>query len=267
MKVPVAAQHPRAALTRALYRALLEVGRSAEYPLRIRLPLHQSLVQWPPTAQQHAFVPARSAAQELFPGLAKGGEADAPELEANTLRSIIRSEFRRLVDGQDQQTAAANSALVDIGLNALKALNLQLDLAKRTSVVRSELPATGAAVIVEASSVYRGREGPFYVFAYRLRLRNVGDVPVQVIGRSWDIRNADGSQQAKVPRGSPGIVGQMPTLQPGGDAFEYASGTTLKTPAGAVQGSLQIMSLGDGVEPSPFDAEVGRFLCISGEES
>jgi uncharacterized protein affecting Mg2+/Co2+ transport len=178
--------------------------------------------------------------------------------------------------------------------------------------------------------------------ADRIRIANVGTVPVQVrqrdvaaarrrslsslprcvaaalrqvVGRSWRIRNADGSAHATVPRGSPGVVGQTcastraraqrrggveaarcggrgqwvsgrgwwrapvalalgsfgsrrgcrarrrarPRLQPGGDVFEYASGTTLASPHGTVEGALQMMSLGGEGEPIPFDATVGRF--------
>ena len=134
-------------------------------------------------------------------------------------------------------------------------------MAKRSSAVRTDSD-TGAAVLVEATSEFMGRDSSNYVFSYRLRLTNVGAVPVQVIGRSWDIRNADGSSHASVPRGSPGIVGQTPRLLPNGDCFEYASGTSLATPTGTVEGSLQMMSLGQGDE-RPFDALVGRFECVA----
>ena len=126
------------------------------------------------------------------------------------------------------------------------------------------MEGTGAAVSVEATSAYRGRDGAAYVFEYRIRVANVGAVPVQVLGRQWDIRNADGSSHAHVPRGSPGIVGQIPRLLPHGEAFEYASGTTLQTPSGTVEGSLQMAVLGGDNErdvAAHFDALVGRFRC------
>ena len=44
--------------------------------------------------------------------------------------------------------------------------------------------------------------------------------------------------------------------------LEYASGTSLATPTGTVEGSLQMMSLGQGDE-RPFDALVGRFECVA----
>ena len=141
-------------------------------------------------------------------------------------------------------------------------LHTQIAMTRCSSVTTTTVEGTGAAVRVEATSAYRGRDAKSYVFQYRLRLTNVGAVPVQVIGRSWDIRNADGSSHASVPRGSPGIVGQTPRLLPNGDCFEYASGTSLATPTGTVEGSLQMMSLGQGDE-RPFDALVGRFECVA----
>ena len=94
-----------------------------------------------------------------------------------------------------------------------------------------------------------------------MRIINEGDAVVRLLGREWRIHNADGSLHAsvprrcplnltlarararapalaralalaltpspnQVPRGSPGVVGETPTLGPG-QAFEYASGTTL----------------------------------------
>ena len=102
-----------------------------------------------------------------------------------------------------------------------------------------------------------------------MRIINEGDAIVRLLGREWRIRNADGSLHALVPRGSPGVVGETPTLAPG-QAFEYASGTTLDQPGGSVEGCFQMLSH-VGLEGTPdtaeggglpFDAAVGRFECI-----
>ena len=216
--------------------------------------------------QQFAFLPARSAAVQLFPaerGYALPPDADELMIEPDALRCIMRDVFR-------QTTASKSSAAadpVDLGLHALKIMHGQLAMRQHSSVVRTELDG-GIAVLVEATSAYRGRDGPSYVFSYRIRLTNVGTVPVQLVARQWDIRNSDGTSHATVPRGSPGVVGQTPKLEPGGDSFEYASGTTLATSTGTVEGSLQMMSLGggdDGMDDGkggPFDAIVGRFPCV-----
>ena len=88
---------------------------------------------------------------------------------------------------------------------------------------------------------------------------------MQVVGRQWDIRNADGSLHASVPRGSPGIVGQTPRLVPGGEAFEYASGSSFATAGGTIEGSLQMVSLPPNRPQESFDAAVGKFECIVDE--
>lgn len=237
-------------LTRAIYRSLLTAARSlGREHLRLRLPVSESKAQWLRGSQQYGFVPACVSARDIFPHLS----ADATDvLEPEALRDVIRSEFRRALEKPN----------LDQGLTALKGLHAQLALAKRSSAVVTEHPETGAAVCIEATSEYITRDGPMYVFQYRIRVSNVGSVPVQIVGRGWDIRNNDGSNHATVPRGSPGVVGQTPRLQPGGDAFEYASGTTFATPGGTIEGTLQCVSLPDGEEQNSFDATVGRFVCL-----
>ena len=105
--------------------------------------------------------------------------------------------------------------------------------------------------------------GKVWAFEYRIRVRNDGDVPVQLLGREWCIRNADGSIHGHVPKGSPGVVGETPVLQPK-QAFEYASGTTFNTAGGSVEGSFQMARLPDGGGQllEKFDAAVARFDCI-----
>jgi uncharacterized protein affecting Mg2+/Co2+ transport len=243
-------------LARTLYRALLGVPRAiGTGKLRIRLPVDQSPNQWGRGSQQFGFVPARSAAEQVFPSAEPSDELNAPEHSADTLRTLIRHEFRRALTRDDA---------LDLGLDALKQLHAQMAMAERSSCVCTKHDETGAAVCIEATSHYVGRDGPLFVFQYRIRVSNVGAIPVQVVSRGWDMRNQDGSSQAVVARGSPGVVGQTPRLQPGGDAFEYASGTAFATPGGSIQGSLQIVSLGreDGNEAATFDAEVGLFNCL-----
>ena len=87
-----------------------------------------------------------------------------------------------------------------------------------------------------------------------MRIINEGDAIVRLLGREWRIRNADGSLHALVPRGSPGVVGETPTLAPG-QAFEYTSGAVLETPRGTMHGSYQ-MEREDG---SAFDATIAPF--------
>lgn len=72
-----------------------------------------------------------------------------------------------------------------------------------------------------------------YVWAYHVRMENLGQETVQLKTRYWKIIDSKGF--VKEVRG-PGVVGETPVLLPGG-AFEYSSGTTLPTASGIMSGS------------------------------
>jgi ApaG protein len=102
-------------------------------------------------------------------------------------------------------------------------------------------------------------EDGLYVFAYTITITNTGDIAAQVISRTWNVNDANGVTE-KV-RGL-GLVGQQPFLQPG-QAFEYTSGTRLRTPTGTMHGSFFCVAE-DGEK---FDADVPMFVldALSGE--
>jgi ApaG protein len=75
-----------------------------------------------------------------------------------------------------------------------------------------------------------------YVWAYRIEIRNVGDRTVRLRNRHWCITDALG--RTEEVRG-PGVVGEEPTLAPGG-AFQYTSGCPLKTPSGIMVGTYEM---------------------------
>ena len=95
-------------------------------------------------------------------------------------------------------------------------------------------------------------EQGLYVFSYTVTITNTGDVPAQLISRTWNVNDANGHTE-KV-RGL-GVVGQQPLLKPG-QAFEYTSGTRLRTPTGTMHGSFFCVAE-DGEK---FDAEVPMFV-------
>lgn len=91
-----------------------------------------------------------------------------------------------------------------------------------------------------------------YVFAYTVRITNIGAYPAQIIGRHWII--TDGEQRIEEVRGL-GVVGQQPLLPPG-ETFEYTSGCPLPTPVGTMRGTY--LCVGDnGV---PFEVEIPEFV-------
>jgi ApaG protein len=90
-----------------------------------------------------------------------------------------------------------------------------------------------------------------YVFAYTIRINNVGQVPAQLLSRHWLITDANG--QVQEVRGE-GVVGEQPRLRPG-EHFEYTSGAVLETPLGTMRGSYRMVA-DDG---TPFDAVIDPF--------
>jgi ApaG protein len=91
-----------------------------------------------------------------------------------------------------------------------------------------------------------------YVFAYTITITNTGDIPAQLISRSWNVNDANGHTE-KV-RGL-GVVGQQPLIQPG-TSFEYTSGTRLRTPTGTMHGSYFFVAE-DGER---FDVDIPMFV-------
>lgn len=91
-----------------------------------------------------------------------------------------------------------------------------------------------------------------YFFTYTITVRNTGRVAAQLISRTWNVNDADGNRE-KVK--GLGVVGRQPLLQPG-EAFEYTSGTRLRTPTGTMHGSFFCVAE-DGEK---FDVDVPMFV-------
>jgi ApaG protein len=90
-----------------------------------------------------------------------------------------------------------------------------------------------------------------FVWAYKVRIENKGDVAVQLRSRHWKI--TDGLGRKQDVKGA-GVIGQTPRLKPG-EVFEYTSGTPLSTPSGFMGGTYQMVSeTGEN-----FDIEIPTF--------
>ena len=77
-----------------------------------------------------------------------------------------------------------------------------------------------------------------YVFSYTIRITNTGQVPAQLVSRTWNVNDANGHTERV--RGL-GVVGQQPLLKPG-EAFQYSSGCQLRTPSGTMHGSFHCVA-------------------------
>jgi ApaG protein len=98
-----------------------------------------------------------------------------------------------------------------------------------------------------------------FVFAYTIMITNTGDIPAQLVSRTWNVNDANGhTERVK----GLGVIGQQPFLKPG-QSFEYTSGTRLRTPTGTMHGSFFCVAE-DGEK---FDVDIPMFVldALSGE--
>lgn len=76
-----------------------------------------------------------------------------------------------------------------------------------------------------------------YLWAYHVKIENLGDAPVQLKNRYWEITDSLGRTQ--IVKGT-GVVGEQPTIPPG-EIYEYTSGTPLTTPSGIMVGRYHMV--------------------------
>ncbi|MEE8267543.1 MAG: Co2+/Mg2+ efflux protein ApaG [Gemmatimonadales bacterium] len=94
-----------------------------------------------------------------------------------------------------------------------------------------------------------------FVFAYFVRIENVGDEEAQLLRRRWLIHDSIG-EDLEVE--GEGVVGEQPLLEPGG-VHEYSSFCVLKSPQGYMEGHY-LFGRPDG---STFTADIPRFILDS----
>ncbi|MBO6947853.1 MAG: Co2+/Mg2+ efflux protein ApaG [Rhodospirillales bacterium] len=76
-----------------------------------------------------------------------------------------------------------------------------------------------------------------HVWAYQVRVENLGTQPVQLLTRRWRITDGNGRAHEVI---GDGVVGDKPVLKPG-DHYEYSSGTPLATSTGFMTGVFQMI--------------------------
>lgn len=112
---------------------------------------------------------------------------------------------------------------------------------------------------VEPEAAYSAEQSDIaadvYVFHYHIRIVNTGRRAAQLISRHWIITDANDAVQEV--RGV-GVVGEQPRLEPG-EAYEYSSATSLKTPYGSMRGRYQLVA-DDGTR---FEAEIPEMVLVA----
>jgi ApaG protein len=78
-----------------------------------------------------------------------------------------------------------------------------------------------------------------YLFAYRITIENLSNVPVKLWRRHWHIVDSNGSYREVEGEG---VVGQQPVIEPGG-SYQYVSAANLRSEIGKMFGTYQMENL------------------------
>jgi ApaG protein len=100
-----------------------------------------------------------------------------------------------------------------------------------------------------------------YVFAYFVRIENVGTMAAQLLTRRWLIHDSVGEGVDTEVIGE-GVVGEQPTILPGA-LHEYQSFCILKSGEGWMEGHYGLLRQ-DG---TPFEASIPRFILSASEST
>lgn len=84
-------------------------------------------------------------------------------------------------------------------------------------------------------------EQNYFLFAYKIRIENLGEHAVQLMSREWIIKDANGQKRTVTGEG---VVGEQPIIEPG-QSHEYISGCHFETPFGTMEGHYFLRKLID----------------------
>lgn len=143
----------------------------------------------------------------------------------------------------------------------------ELKLVAPHALLKCSSDATTMGIRVQVRSVYiEDRSQPSkgqYFFAYRIRITNNSERPVQLLRRHWMVTDANGRSENIW---GIGVIGQQPVILPQ-TGFEYSSACPLSTPSGKMEGDFE-MKHTDKVGTSTFNVEIAPFsLSVVGDDS
>lgn len=90
-----------------------------------------------------------------------------------------------------------------------------------------------------------------WFWSYHVRIENGRAAAVQLLGRHWIIRDANG--HVHDVRGQ-GVVGDTPRIE-SGESYDYVSGCPLETPSGQMAGEFHMVD----DQGLPFDIRIPDF--------
>jgi ApaG protein len=146
---------------------------------------------------------------------------------------------------------------------------------KHGSDTRTVAAGASVRVVVRPSYIaeHSDPERDRYVFTYHITILNEGETTVRLLSRYWLISDADGESHEVEGEG---VIGEQPVIRPG-HSHEYESFSPLATPWGTMEGHYtmvrlhpntpeQAMSLDPSELGEVFEAKVGRFYLVSGQD-
>ncbi|KAL5202852.1 hypothetical protein ABZP36_013804 [Zizania latifolia] len=135
------------------------------------------------------------------------------------------------------------------------------------SLLKCSSDATTLGIRVQVRSVYiESRSQPLkgqFFFAYRIRITNNSQRPVQLLRRHWIVTDANGRTENIW---GVGVVGEQPVIFPR-TGFEYSSACPLNTPNGRMEGDFEMKHI-DKAGSSTFNVAIAPFsLSILGDDN
>ena len=103
---------------------------------------------------------------------------------------------------------------------------------------------------------YSNPANEHFMFAYRVKIENMGEYSVQLMHRHWTIFESNGTKREVEGEG---VVGQQPIIEPGNN-HEYVSGCNLKTEIGSMKGTYEMRRIVDG---QAFQVNIPEFYLIT----
>lgn len=104
---------------------------------------------------------------------------------------------------------------------------------------------------------YSNPENEHFMFAYKIRIENLGDYSIKLLRRHWFIFDSNGTRREVEGEG---VVGVQPVIEPG-ECHEYVSGCNLKSDMGYMEGSYQMVREMDGYL---FAVSIPKFVLTPG---
>ncbi|XP_031501407.1 uncharacterized protein LOC116265031 [Nymphaea colorata] len=134
----------------------------------------------------------------------------------------------------------------------------ELQLLAPSGLLKCSSDATTLGIQVHVKSIYiEGRSQPSenqFFFAYRIRITNNSERPVQLLRRHWIITDGHGKTEHVWGMG---VIGEQPVIHPRTN-FEYSSACPLGTSSGKMEGEFEMRHV-DKANTTTFSVVIAPF--------